>query len=386
MITASQFIQILQDNNVYNLKKLEYKYGKTIILEFINLLKESSYKQIPIKDFNNNFLVFCPALVNISDSAYQFLLSSENLKVSNLEQEIKGTLDIENIESTRNSIRNIIKGYAPQNSNENKIYGIKKGLDFISNKQNKINKENLYKLYNIVMDNNLENNEHLIEGNYYRHDSVYIVGNKISHQGLNHNLLPQYMEEFINFINTDDNMNVIIKSITIHFYLSYLHPYFNGNGRMARLLHLWFLIQNNFNTNFLVPFSEFISKTKNKYYKSFEVIEQNANISNIIDISPFIAYFTNNIFANLKHQPIECDSLKIFKEALKQGKITSKEKDLFMFISSTYSDTEFSTKQLEKDFQNAAYATIRSFVLKFTELGILSSQQYGNRTKYKLIL
>ena len=86
MITASQFIQILQDNNVYNLKKLEYKYGKTIILEFINLLKESSYKQIPIKDFNNNFLVFCPALVNISDSAYQFLLSSENLKVSNLEQ------------------------------------------------------------------------------------------------------------------------------------------------------------------------------------------------------------------------------------------------------------------------------------------------------------
>ena len=43
-------------------------------------------------------------------------------------------------------------------------------------------------------------------------------------------------------------------------------------------------------------------------------------------------------------------------------------------------------KQLEKDFQNAAYATIRSFVLKFTKLGILSFQQYGNRTKYKLIL
>ena len=69
----------MQDNNVYNLKKLEYKYGNPIILEFINLLKESSYKQIPIKDFNNNFLVFCPALVNISDSAYKFLLSSENI-------------------------------------------------------------------------------------------------------------------------------------------------------------------------------------------------------------------------------------------------------------------------------------------------------------------
>ena len=40
------------------------------------------------------------------------------------------------------------------------------------------------------------------------------------------------------------------------------------------------------------------------------------------------------------------------------------------------------TKQLEKDFGNAAYATIRSFVLKFERLGLLKSTQYGNRVKY----
>ena len=40
------------------------------------------------------------------------------------------------------------------------------------------------------------------------------------------------------------------------------------------------------------------------------------------------------------------------------------------------------TKQLEKDFGNAAYATIRSFVLKFEKLGLLKSTQYGNRVKY----
>ena len=40
------------------------------------------------------------------------------------------------------------------------------------------------------------------------------------------------------------------------------------------------------------------------------------------------------------------------------------------------------TKQLEKDFGNAAYATIRSFVLKFEKLGLLKSTQYGKRVKY----
>ena len=48
----------------------------------------------------------------------------------------------------------------------------------------------------------------------------------------------------------------------------------------------------------------------------------------------------------------------------------------------TYGDAEFSTKQLEKDFGDAAYATIRSFVLKFEKLGLITSTHYGIRMKY----
>ena len=48
----------------------------------------------------------------------------------------------------------------------------------------------------------------------------------------------------------------------------------------------------------------------------------------------------------------------------------------------TVEDTKGISKQLEKDFSNAAYATIRSFMLKFEKPGLLDSVQYGNRTKY----
>lgn len=51
---------------------------------------------------------------------------------------------------------------------------------------------------------------------------------------------------------------------------------------------------------------------------------------------------------------------------------------------SYYGMGEFSTKQLENDFGDAAYATIRGFVLKFEELGLLSSVKYGARIKYKI--
>ena len=71
-----------------------------------------------------------------------------------------------------------------------------------------------------------------------------------------------------------------------------------------------------------------------------------------------------------------------FQTALSHGQVTEKEKALWEFVLSAYDDAEFSTKQLEKDFGNAAYATIRSFVLKFEKLGLLKSTQYGNRVKY----
>ena len=69
----------------------------------------------------------------------------------------------------------------------------------------------------------------------------------------------------------------------------------------------------------------------------------------------------------------------VFQSTLSHEQVTEKEKALWEFVLSAYGDAEFSTKQMEKDFGNAAYATIRSFVLKFKKLGLLKSTQYGNR-------
>ncbi|MDD2212644.1 MAG: hypothetical protein PHC81_02230 [Clostridia bacterium] len=76
--------------------------------------------------------------------------------------------------------------------------------------------------------------------------------------------------------------------------------------------------------------------------------------------------------------------MDVFRKALDDGKITEKEKGLWNFVLSAYGSGEFSTKQLERDFGNAAYATIRGFVLKFEELGLLAAQKYGHKVKYSV--
>lgn len=101
-----------------------------------------------------------------------------------------------------------------------------------------------------------------------------------------------------------------------------------------------------------------------------------------MDVTPFLVYFIENIYNKLGSALPQINTLDSFRNALDDGKITEKEKDLWNFVLSAYGIGEFSTKQLERDFGNAAYATIRGFVLKFEKLCLLSAQKYGNKVRY----
>jgi len=144
------------------------------------------------------------------------------------------------------------------------------------------------------------------------------------------------------------------------------------------------LVQQGYSSALFIPFSSYINKTKKGYYNTYTQIEKNCKISGLIDVTPFLVYFIENVYNQIGEAQINSKTIDLYQAALADGIVTEKEKDLFGFVLSAYGNNEFSTKQLEKDFRNAAYATIRSFVLKFERLGILSSQSYGNRVKYKI--
>lgn len=380
---------MIQDKDFHNLKKMQYKYKKEFVEDMLQTLKEMSYKEIALKDFKGNLCVYLPTLTLIDTKIMKKLLSTNNTNkpygIKAMEEEIDSTLQIENIYSSRESVRKILGGMAPTSEEENRILGMKKGLDFISDLQNKITEKSLHHLYMLCIIDSLEVEDMLPKESYYRNDAVYIVGDKPYHQGLKPELLPEYMKELINFANIKDEIPELIKSCIIHFYFAYLHPYFDGNGRTARLFQLWYLIQQGFPSTLFHAYSSHIMNTKSKYYKSFTLIEENYEISNLIDLTPFILYFNDQVFMKLDDNVIDNPVFEVFIQNLKDGKITEKERDLWNYILSAYSDNPFSTKQLEKDFGNAAYATIRSFVLKFEAIGLLSSQRYGNRVKYIII-
>ena len=385
---AALFTQLLSDKKVTNLKKLGYKYPHADIPEFIALLKNGFYKSVPLKDFHGNDLVYLDGTTQVHLSAAKILLTPQNSSqlygTKAMEEEIISTFTIENIDFSRDSIRKIMAGYAPNDESENRIYGMKKGLEFISDPTHTMTEENIFRLYETAVGAFLPEEDKLLPGNYYRHDAVYIVGKKVEHTGIGWEKLKNYMGDLIGFIQDQTPMNDLLKAALIHFYIAYLHPYFDGNGRMARLLHLWYLVQRGYSSALFVPLSGFIERSRKGYYDAYTLIEQNARISGVLDVTPFLVYFVENVYHKLSNALPAASTTEHFQAALASGSVTEKEKDLWQFVLSAYGGGEFSTKQLERDFGSAAYATIRSFVLKFEGMGLLRRTKYGNRVKYSV--
>ena len=380
------FTKMLKDKHFTNYQKMQYKYGEDFNA-FLQTLEELYYKTLLLLDFDDNNIVFIENHAAVNQNAVKLLLQSQDghYGIKAAEDEIVATSAIESIDFSRDSVRKILKGMAPKDEQENRILGIKHGLEFIADTSNKITEENIFKLYMMTVGDFLTGDDKLAEGNFYRHDTVYVVSDHVEHSGLDYKKVPEFMKSLIAFVNAEDDINDLIKAAIIHFYIAFVHPYFDGNGRMARLVHLWFLIQKGYQSALFIPFSSQIEKSRKAYYNAYTAIEKNKKYSGKIDVTPFILYFINNVYNKMNEGSTAVETLTAYDDAVKDGKITEKETKLWKFVLSYYGTEEFSTKQLEKDFGYAAYATIRGFVLKFEDLGLLSSVKYGPRVKYKVI-
>lgn len=379
----TKFLEILHDKKFMDYRKMSNKYSDTFH-EYLDTLS-IFYKKLPLEDAQGNFMVFLEGPLKIKTSTLRTLFQNQSglYSAKSLETEIIATSAIENIDFSRDSVRSILSGQASKNEEEKRIEGLKKGLEFIADPGNKITEENLYKLYKMTIGQYLDEENQLKEGNLYRHDSVYVVGTKVEHIGISYKQVLSYMKSLVGYINQKDDIQDLMKACIIHFYIAYVHPWFDGNGRMARLVHLWFLVQRGYQSVLFVPFSSLIEKTRKQYYDAYQTIEDNYRYTHIIDVTPFLLYFINNVYNKIE-QPLQEDTLSVYRFALNQKKITNKEDKLWKFVLTYFGTEEFSTKELEKAYGDAAYATIRSFVLKFTDLGLLTAISYTTKNKYRV--
>ncbi len=93
------------------------------------------------------------------------------------------------------------------------------------------------------------------------------------------------MCDFANGKTPEEFVHPVIRSIILHFWLAYDHPFVDGNGRTARALFYWSMLQGDFWLCEFVSISELIHKAPVKYYRAFLHTETDGN-----DLTYFVLY------------------------------------------------------------------------------------------------
>jgi len=118
--------------------------------------------------------------------------------------------------------------------------------------------------HKIATHNTSENS--VIPGEFRSDNDIVItdgVDGEILHQPPHFEVIESRLEKLCDFANTihsGENGNAfidpIVKAIILHFMIGYEHPFADGNGRTARAIFYWFMLQNGFS------FFEYLSISK----------------------------------------------------------------------------------------------------------------------------
>ncbi len=170
------------------------------------------------------------------------------------------------------------------------------------------------------------------DNGYYRnHGEEIKKGNKVIYTAPQLLLVPSLMKSLFEFINANDKkIHPLILSSLFHYYFVYIHPFSDGNGRMARF---WgSLILTNWNYKFeFIPIEEEIYLNQNEYYDSIAQCHINGNANVFIDfmlksIKSSIEKTTQKTTQKTKEIiKLNSNQLKIIKLIEENNKITRNE-------------------------------------------------------------
>lgn len=216
--------------------------------------------------------------------------------------EINITNEIEGVYSTKHEISDILDNIEVKDKTLRLGNLVKKYEKIMQGDEIDLNScEDIRKLYDeIVLQEVVSSNpENAPDGKYFRKNPVSVWSNK--HEHVHSGVMPEEaindaMKQALSILHGDSG-NRLINIAIFHYLLGYIHPFYDGNGRVNRFISSYMLSKE---LNYLISYglSAVIKEKKNRYNKLFIITNDKINRG---DLTPFIVGFLEFIKTSLLH-------------------------------------------------------------------------------------
>jgi len=222
----------------------------------------------------------------------------------------------------------------------------------------------------------------------YRTEEMQIVSGRMGHLNVHYEApaperLSEEMAQFLKWLNEENELNYVLKSAIAHFWFVTIHPFDDGNGRIARAISDMMLARSDNSSQRFYSMSAQILKTRKKYYDMLEKTQYGDG-----DITDWLLWFLET----LKKALLESErvtNLVLFKanfwDKHKDTPLNSRQRLMLNKLIDGFTGKLNTSKwaKIAKCSQDSALRDIKDLLDK----GILTQDLHGGRsTGYELYI
>lgn len=229
----------------------------------------------------------------------------------------------------------------------------------------------------------------LTKTGHFRPGPIYVVDDlgdgreKLRYSGPDAKKVPFLINELLTWLHEADktNLHPIIKSAIFHIQFVTIHPFSDGNGRMARLLTQYILYKDGWDFRKIIVLEDYYNRDRQSYYNAENEV-QGKEYHEGEDITSWLEYFVEGFLVEARkvHESLSAIGFGKISEAKEQVFLDKDELKIMDFLTTTGQMTSSDVEDILGIAKRTAQLKLKTLVDK----GLLKVEGKGPSTFYIL--
>ena len=303
--------------------------------------------------------------------------------IASLIEEAITSSQLEGASTTRQVAKEMIRsGRKPHDRGEQMIFNNYLTMKAMGEfRSERLTQELVFRIHRLVTGNTLDDPS--AAGRFRRDDEPVTVNDPygtVFHYPPPADQLEERLSAMCDFANGKTPggfLHPALRSIILHFWLAYDHPFVDGNGRTARALFYWSMLHHGYWLCEYISISHILRKAPAQYSRAFLYTETDEN-----DLTYFVFYHLDVIDRAIRalHTYLrrKAEDLKALEVKLKNFAVFNHRQRALLGHALRHAGYQY-TVQKHQASHNVVYETARSDLLSLQSRGLLQAQKMGRR-------
>lgn len=305
--------------------------------------------------------------------------------IRSLLEEAITSSQLEGASTTREVAKDMLqRGRPPRDRSEQMIYNNYQAMQFIRQvREQPLNASLVFELHKILTKETLDDPS--AAGRFRTpEEDIRVVDEvgRVLHTPPAASELPERLEKlcaFANETNEQPFVHPVVRSILLHFWLAYDHPFVDGNGRTARALFYWSMAIRGYWLSEFISISRVIKKAPGKYVRAFLYTETDDNDATYFILNQLRVTIKaiRELHAYLQRKASELAETRRLLQSSHYLNAVLNHRQLALINHAVRSPRFVYTIDSHQRAHNVSYQTARTDLLQLAEIGLLGRGKRG---------